>query len=233
MAFCISCGKEKTTEPTNAPVQEAQPTTTKAVDTTGLFVPVTTTRQEFLKTKKEYVEAIDTTHTISKINGEITLPIKGNRPPVVFKDSLQPKYDENIEQYHYKGRIDNPAFYLVQGDFWEWNDYYMINQYTGKKDTLWSDPVFSPDKNLIVNLSPAYGLEGDPNGIQIWKVANNNGNATLSKIKVIDQQEWIPLEVYWVDNRTLIFRAVTVANFNKVNGEPQEKDVYYFKMRVL
>lgn len=229
--FCISCGKENSTEQ-NTRVPEKQPVTTTVIDSLKLFVPVTAKKQEFLKAQKEYAEVIDTTNAIAKTNGQITLPIKGNREPIVFKDSLQPKYDENIQEYNYIGHLDNPAFYLVKGDFWEWNDYYMINQYTGAQDTLWAHPVFSPDKSLIVNLSPAYGMEGDPNGIQLWKVSGNNGNATLSIVKEINQEEWIPLEVYWLDNRTLIFRAITIDNFMKAGGEPKEKDVYYFKMKV-
>jgi len=227
--FSFSCQKDKETQPVADQPTASLNAITK--DSLKLFVPYPATKQDFIKAEKAFKDIIVAdTQAIRKVNGEIVLPLSGNKPTMVFKDQ-HPENDDEISEYSYTGHVDNPNLYIVEGAFWEWHETYLINRATGKTDTLWSAPVFSPDKKLIVNLSPGYGLEGDPNGFELWQV-KNDGNTAINRIKIVDQQEWIPLNFFWEDNRTLIFKAVTVDAFMKVNGEPKDKDIYYFRMKV-
>ncbi|MES2484363.1 MAG: hypothetical protein V4581_00210 [Bacteroidota bacterium] len=227
----FSCQKDKDIQP-EAHVLPTASIAPKTKDTLKLFVPFAATKQDFSNAEKAFKNSIvSDTQAIRKINGEIILPLSPNKPPIVFKDT-HPENDDEAVEYNYTGHINNPDLYLAEGSFWEWHETYLINRTTGNTDTLWSTPVFSPDRKMMVNLSPGYGLEGDPNGFQAWQVHTNNGNATINKLKEVDQQEWIPLNVFWEDNRTLIFKAVTVDVFMAANGEPKDKDFYYFRVKV-
>ncbi|MFP9099137.1 hypothetical protein ACLI09_08790 [Flavobacterium sp. RHBU_24] len=198
---------------------------------TALFTPLPATKQDFLNAKNVFTDDLDTT-AIPKLNGKITLPLKGTRPAVIFKDSISEEDETAVIEYHYLGRNNNPALYQVEGSFWEWNECYLVNQYTGRKDTLWTIPVFSPDKSRIVNLSEGYGMEGNPNGYQLWQISGTKDSTTIRKTKEVNQDEWIPAGIYWENNHTLIFKAVTVTKFMARNGEPKEADFYYFRVKV-
>ena len=74
-----------------------------------------------------------------------------------------------------------------------------------------------------------YGLEGLPNGIQIWKIENNN---YLRKYLELDQQIWVPEDFVWETDNTIILKVAAVEKYLNKNGQLNEKDFYYLKLRL-
>lgn len=128
----------------------------------------------------------------------------------------KPNLEENISIYTYKGFNKNIQFHTVCGQYWETYRCYLIDQKTSKIDTLWTEPIFSPDSRYLISKSMDYGLEGMPNGFQVWHLDKNRN---WIKINEMDQQEWIPIEITWLSSDSIEIKTVTIDHYNEVNWE--------------
>jgi len=192
--------------------------------------------EDFLKAKKLYVNKMlyDTT-TFRKTNGEIKLPVDRKwKPFVTFTDTLLNTDDSDIREYQYLGRFDKIDFYVVGGSFWEHYECYLIDKLTGRQTTIWNTPMISPNDKFIANLSMAYGLEGVPNGLQIWRIDRHENNQvepiSISKHFELDQQIWAPIDIVWETDNSLILKVATIENYLKTNGESNENDFYCLRL---
>ncbi len=201
----------------------------------------TTSITEFNFAKNNFKDDIKyDTLNIKKVNGTINLPIdKKTITFTSFSDTLSNSYETEIEEYNYIGKFDKIGLYIVEGLFWEHFEYYLIDKKSGKKTTLWNKPKISSTHKFIANLSMPYGLEGIPNGIQIWKINyNSNNKKELSKISKkieIDQQNWVPIDLFWKSDNSLILKVISVENFLKSNGEIEKinsNECYYLRLNI-
>jgi hypothetical protein len=191
------------------------------------------TKADFIKAKKAYKEEITTdTLAFHKKDSIIKLPLMGKTPFAIFRDINEMDNESGVEDYSYIGQYKNAGLYVVSGNLYEHAEAYLVNRQTGVKTTLWETPSLSPDGRHIANLCMAYGLDGEPNGYQIWRLDPKKATTTVTKIKEIDQQEWTAVDFVWENNNTLIFKAVTIDDFMNANGEPKEKDFYYFRVKL-
>ncbi|MEM0575744.1 hypothetical protein [Flavobacterium polysaccharolyticum] len=191
-----------------------------------------TTLEDFTKAKNSYKDKlIQDTLNIRKVNGITEVYL--NRPhypsSVIFKDTLVGLGETEEREYHYLGHFPDLDNYLVSGTFWEHYECYLIDKKTGRKTTTWNRPFLSPTSKYFANLSMTYGLEGVPNGIQIWKVETANQNY-LSKYLELDQQIWVPDDFVWETNNSLILKVASVDKYLNENGQPNEKDFYYLRL---
>ena len=69
-----------------------------------------------------------------------------------------------------------------------------------------------------------YGLESIPNGFQVLRLTNE-GN--WNKIIEVDQPDWVPLEIKWVNESEFIIKTTSV-EFYIENG-PEIKENLDFK----
>jgi hypothetical protein len=206
----------------------------------------TTSITEFNFAKNHYIDDINyDTLNIKKVNGTINLPLDKKNVSFTsfsdssFSDSLSNSYEIEIEKYNYVGKFDEIGLYIVEGLFWEHFEYYLIDKKSGKKTTLWNKPIISPEENFIANLSMPYGLEGIPNGIQIWKINYKSKNkkklSKISKIIEIDQQKWVPINIFWKSDSSLILKVISVENFLETNGDIEKinsNDYYYLRLNI-
>ncbi|GAB1447177.1 hypothetical protein MASR2M44_01680 [Bacteroidota bacterium] len=88
----------------------------------------------------------------------------------------------------------------------------------------------------MANSSALYGLEGEPNGIQIWHIdttKSESGEAlSIQKYLEIDQQICAPDDFYWESDQSLILKVATVESYLNESGQPNEKDFYYLRLRL-
>ena len=173
-------------------------TKTTSKDSLQTFSITKATAADFSKAKRAYVDKTryDST-TFTKVGREIKLPIAENGESIVrFKDTLVDTDESDVRQYKYIGRFEKIGFYIVGGDFWEHTEYYLIDKKTGRQTTTWGLPKISPRDKYIASLSMPYGLEGEPNGIQVWRLDRDEKNkretVSLSKHVELDQQDWAP-----------------------------------------
>lgn len=204
-----SNSRSKNAKTSVAKTKDTQENTANAIGTTvpyttsntlSLFSKEKASKADFDQAKANYSDTfIHDTLNIRKNAGVLKLKTgRGWKPYVIFTDTLAGTDDDSIREYKYLGHYKEINHYLVGGLFWEHYECYLIDKAKGKITTTWERPFISPDKQYLANLSMAYGLEGIPNGIQIWKVTHHPNNQlepiTIEKFIEIDQQIWAPYD---------------------------------------
>jgi len=171
-----------------------------------------------------------------KQNGVIRLPLTNPANPAVsFADTLTGTDDTAIRTYLYLGQLPSIGQYILAGGFWEHGEYYLVDQHTGAVTTLWGEPVLSPSGKFIANHSMSYGMEGDPNGLQVWVVTNRKREgATFAKIIEIDQQVWVPEALVWESENTFLIKTTSVEDYWKAvdDGKKPPKDFTYLRLKI-
>lgn len=144
----------------------------------------------------------------------------------IFSDTLTNTDNPVQRVYRYMGKYQEINKHLVEASYWENFYYLLIDGHDGLIDTLWSKPYFSENNSFIIARSLTFGVEGSPNGLQIWKLFNNE----LIKIIEINQQEWIPQDIVWESEKSLLF------SFKKVEDYWSQTDSgknYYARLTIL
>jgi hypothetical protein len=204
-------------------------------DSLQTFSIANVTIEDFTKAKNIYKDKfIQDTLAIKKRKGVTEIPLhQPHYPPsVIFKDTLVGIGDTEEREYHYLGHFLDLDNYLVSGTFWEHYECYLIDKETGRKTTTWNRPFLSPSSKYFANLSMTYGLEGESNGIQIWKVETSNRN-NISKYLELDQQIWVPDDFVWETDHSLILKVAPVEKYLNENGQPpNENDFYYLRVQI-
>lgn len=209
-----------------------------SIDSLQTFSIASATVGDFNKAKKIFVDkTLYDSATYRKVKGEIKLPIEEKwRPFITFSDTLLNTDNSDVRQYYYIGQFNKIGFYIVGGSFWEHSEYYLIDKRTGKQTTIWSAPTISPSDKFIANLSLVYGLEGVPNGIQIWRIEKNENNQvepiSISKHLELDQQIWAPDDFVWETDNSIILKVASVDKYMNESGLPNENDFYYLRLKI-
>jgi hypothetical protein len=189
---------------------------------------------DFSKAVRAYKDKfIPDTTVIKKTNRVLKIPlVQPHYPPsITFTDTLEDVGETDERTYKYLGQFKELGVYLVEGVFWEHYECYLIDKKTGWKTTVWNKPKLSPSSKYFANLSMSYGLEGVPNGIQIWKIAVA-GQELISKYFELDQQIWVPYDFIWETDNSLILKVASVDKFWSANGEVNDKDFSYLRIKL-
>ncbi|SIT73809.1 hypothetical protein SAMN05444128_0031 [Pontibacter indicus] len=203
----------------------------------GLFLMELATKEDFQDAKNLFQDSfLQDTQQVRKVDSAIRLKTKrGWNPYVVFTDTLLDTDDDAIREYQYLGQYKELDKYLVSGSFWEHFECYAVDKETGQITTFWNCPTISPDKKMLANLSMAYGLEGVPNGIQVWKVEheyqNQQGPIAISKFIEIDQQVWAPDDFVWKSPSSIILQVFSIETFWEKQGDLTEDDFQYLRLK--
>lgn len=229
--FCLTislsaCGQKNTLE--NIDKQS-----TVSEDSLLTFSITKATIEDFTEAKNIYNnQFVHDTLNVSKVNGVIEIPLhRPHYPPsVVFKDTLVDIGETEEKVYQYLGHFPDLDYYLVSGTFWEHYECYLINKETGRKTTTWNRPFLSPKSTYFANLSMPYGLEGIPNGLQVWKF--DKSQQEVNKIFELDQQFWAPEDFVWENEVTIILKVVSVDKFWESNGEVNNNDYHYLRLKL-
>jgi hypothetical protein len=203
-------------------------------DSLQTFSFTKTTIEDFTKAKINYNDKfVQDSLIIKKVNGIIELPLhRPHYPPsVVFKDTLVDIGETEERVFQYLGHFPDLDYYLVSGTFWEHYECYLISKETGRKTTTWNRPFLSPTSKYFANLSVPYGLEGVPNGVQIWNIERSY-QIYLSSYFELNQQIWVPVDFVWETDNSLILKVSAVDKYLTENGQPNYTDFYYLKLNL-
>lgn len=195
---------------------------------TSLFSLTNATQEDFTKAKNNCkVKLVYDTLGV-KQNGRIKLRIENSENRfITFADVGE---EEKKECYRYMGQLSTIGKYLVKGEFWEYDECYLIDKYSGNKLTLWNEPKLSPGDTYIANLSMMYGLEGVPNGFQIWKVAESGKK--IEKIIEVDQGIWAAYNFYWESDSSLILSINPVERYHTIKGNLNDANSSYLRIQI-
>jgi hypothetical protein len=151
----------------------------------------------------------------NEIENIVTIETDNNK--ILFSDSSNL---EEAYEYTYLGYNKKSDCFIVEANFWEGSEIYLIDKKTSKIDTLWNVPYFNSDGTFLACKSLEFGMEGEPNGIQIWK--RNEINDWV-KLKELNQSEWVPLRLAWCDN-DIIIESVLISDFqtNNINSSSKK-----------
>jgi hypothetical protein len=169
-----------------------------------------------------------------KVNGVINLKKNGEwRPIEIFTDTLLNTDDPDIREYKYLGQNKDINKYLVAGSFYEDYQTYLVDMTTGEvAATTWTEPVLSPDKMHLANISIPTVMEPSPNGIQVWKVVEQGTGKVIEKYLELDQQEWEPFEMHWESPQSIIIKMIPMEQYELLQGEPKQKDYSYLRLTI-
>jgi hypothetical protein len=181
-----------------------------------------TNKIAFDKAKVKYRSGLlEDTLSIIKKEKKLTLPIN-TKEPIVLTDSLVEVGDPDEREYNYYGQFKNEGFYLVGVRYWENYEFFLIDKKNGEQTSLWYFPELSPKSGFFANTSLPYGMEGQTNGLQIWKIDNGK----LIKYFEIDQDKWIPFKIYWESEKSLIVKVVEKEKFDYFGSNKQPEYSY-------
>jgi hypothetical protein len=178
---------------------------------------------------KHQTKLVRDTLTIKKVNGKIEL-LTTSKKNIIFKDTLVEVGDPNEREYEYIGQFKKAGFYLVYVRFWESGESYLINKKTGEQNILWYFPELSPQSTFFANTSLPYGLDGGQNGLQIWKIDKTNHDK-LIKYFEIDQNKWIPFDLCWESDNTIILKVIEAEKFEFFSSE-KESEYSYLRLSI-
>jgi len=194
----------------------------------GIFSIIEIGKDYFDKAKYDYnvVLNIDTI-SITKRDGQIKIPIRWIKDSnLIYKDKNFPNNEEANITYNYLGYYRDIDMYLIETRYYEAIEYCFVSP-NGSITTIWGKPIVSNDGKYFACFRP-YGLEGEPNGIQIWKVKSDlvlyEG---LYKIFEMNQLLFSPINCCWDINGSLLMQAEKMQSYYYPK-EPNE--TYYLKL---
>ena len=161
------------------------------------------------------IEREDSSFTLKFENGEKT-----------FQSIYEPS--DGIQAHKFLGVKKSIGFYLVNVQFYEGGQTYLIDQQTGTSYTLWSEPIFSPNDSLLITESAA-GMEGTPVGYQLWKLYPDR---KWIKIVEVNQNNWSPLGIRWISDSEFLLKKEIFGGYYGLVEESNEPFVPYEIIKV-
>ena len=103
--------------------------------------------------------------------------------------------------------VKSPFFHLIKATYYENIEFLLVNKSSGIIDTIFNEPIFSPNDSLFITLTPDSPYEGAIHGYEIWKLNNQNN---LKQIKRTIQRNYHPLKANWINNSEVVLVIATM-----------------------
>ena len=141
-------------------------------------------------------------------------------------------YEDAQQNYFYFGYNGQLNKHLVYASYYEHEEFLLIDHSTACIDTLNGRPYFSPNLKKVFSFYINPYEETEINGSYYSFVSDveiciffNNGS-----IKTIKHSfDFIPLEIRWKDDNTLLIKALSSEDYENVNGRLSEKTDCVYK----
>jgi hypothetical protein len=104
--------------------------------------------------------------------------------------------------HHFVGFLAPIDSYVVHGQFYEGDTYFIVDRRTGGSVIAWGRPVLSPDSERVAAASGDIEAGYNPNGFQIWRV---HEAGVLELEWGFQPTDWGPQHLEWVDPKTIRF----------------------------
>lgn len=138
--------------------------------------------------------------------------------------------EEDFVGHYYLGYYKSLKSHLVQTQYYEGFRYDLISA-KGESVEIWGEPIFSHDGKYFF-CKKDYGLEGDPVGLQIWKINETFDN--LNSIEIVnifnlEQFMFNPKDAYWDFDNSIVIKADKMVENLRIK-EPVE--TYYLRLKI-
>lgn len=122
-------------------------------------------------------------------------------------------------RFHFVGQLNTPSslIYITDGVYYEWHNFRLLHQKSGKEALVQGYPVLSPNKRyLFIPIELSYA-HGPSQALQLWEI-------TEKGIYLIWEYfpPFSPEKIIWLDDQTLMFEA----NFAYLGKEPRKQKCY-------
>lgn len=142
-------------------------------------------------------------------------------------------YEMDVAELSYLGKLPSLHKYVLHVQLWESSRILLVDQQTGAIDSLQSVPSMSPKLGFAAAIFQGYPYEGADNGVEVFQVAAPR----LRRKFTIAQEQWLPYDVAWVDERSFIVKCLPVAvqelvESGKLSKKALQSNSKFFYLRV-
>lgn len=134
----------------------------------------------------------------NRMRTSLRLQLRNGRS-VVLKDFQKRGDEASVVKYSFRGYVRDIGYFLIHRQFYEGEDYLIIQDTTGRRYELQGVPVISPDKRRLVTASNGINGGYNANAIQIWRLSRQG----MVLEQTIMPNDWGPSNAEWIDNLTL------------------------------
>jgi len=137
--------------------------------------------------------------------------------------------DDSFATYSYRYYLDDLSYFVVFAGFWEWYNYFIINQTTGKITCAIGHPIVSPDLKSIMTCNEDLLAGFTFNGFELYAVEKDS----LRLIETKELEAWGPANMKWIKNNEILVKQsifdTTKANYIRTNYIKLKEKVGYGK----
>lgn len=146
---------------------------------------------------EKYLLQIDNPGITRDKDGFVNVRLLNGETIKLIPDNNKEETDFLFEQ-HFK--IQKLLVFRVQ--WYEGDNYAIIDLTNGKKTYMFGRPFFSPDNKLLISINCDLEAEYSDNGFQLFEFTGRE----LKKIWEFKPTLWGPIDIKWLDNQTAISR---------------------------
>ena len=115
-------------------------------------------------------------------------------------NDVEKRGDEaSVVKYNFRDYSRDLGYFLLHRQYYEGDDYLLIQDTTGHQSELQDLPVVSPDKSRLVTASNGISGGYNANGIQIWRLTKDGAVLEQS----FDVKGWAPSDPVWTNNQEI------------------------------
>jgi hypothetical protein len=115
------------------------------------------------------------------------------------KDFQKRGDESSVVKYSFRDYLRDIGYFLLHRQFYEGDDYLMIQDTTGRRFELQDLPVISPDKLRVVTASNGISGGYNANAVQIWRLSKRG----MILEQTIAPKGWGPSDAEWADSLTI------------------------------
>lgn len=130
---------------------------------------------------------------------------------------------EDHVEYTYLGQLSDKSYYVISANFYEWYNYFLINEVNGDTTWLRGLPILSPNGKMILSGNADLIAGFTDNGYELYRITNDG----LMLLGTRELLTWGPEATYWKNDSELMVRRIVIDTLAP-NSERKE----YIKMSV-
>lgn len=131
---------------------------------------------------------------------------------------------EDHVEYEYLGQLHDESYYVVSANFYEWYNYFLINQANGDTVVLRGLPILSPNGKMILSGNADLFAGFTDNGYELYRVTNDG----LMLLGTRELLTWGPEATYWQNDSELMVQRIVI---DTLAPNSERKEFIRMKMR--
>ena len=124
--------------------------------------------------------------------------------------SKSDEFEEEQTFLTYEGKISAIHKYVLHVNYYEGNEYILVDRKTGRTDTLAGPPVGSPSLIRLAAVFQRWPYE-TYGGIQVCSTIGGK----LERTFTLNREGWVPQDLAWVSDQELIVQGLSIAEVEK------------------